>query len=268
VFDDAVAVQEPCRGDRSDPRNAWIAVRRVANEREEVGDQRGLHSELLTNSSRISDFLPLAIHLDYVVPADALRQVFVGRPEADFLDSLVSGGDLRRGCERIVGLQVGHGPYGHAHGGEGFLERVELRQQGGLNTISRLVLGPESVTEGLDDVVGRHTDVRGPLLDHLQDGVQHAAHRAEGRILARGGAAAAVELAEQLVGAVDEMNDHSPEPALANYHLLPTVRGDFLAKLGRFEEARAEFERAAALTRNARERTLLLERAARVRSGL
>jgi len=46
------------------------------------------------------------------------------------------------------------------------------------------------------------------------------------------------------------------------------VRGDFLAKLGRFEEARAEFERAAALTRNARERTLLLERAARVRSGL
>src|SRR2546427_7321396 len=61
------------------------------------------------------------------------------------------------------------------------------------------------------DVVGRHTDVSGPLLDHLQDGVQHAAHRAEGRILARGGAAAAVELAEQLVGAVDEMNDHSPE---------------------------------------------------------
>ena len=52
------------------------------------------------------------------------------------------------------------------------------------------------------------------------------------------------------------------EPALASYHLLPTVRGDFLFKLGRFDEARAEFERAAALTRNARERTLLLDRAA------
>jgi len=52
------------------------------------------------------------------------------------------------------------------------------------------------------------------------------------------------------------------EPALANYHLLPTVRGDFLAKLGRFEEARSEFERAAALTRNARERDLLRARAA------
>jgi RNA polymerase sigma-70 factor (ECF subfamily) len=52
------------------------------------------------------------------------------------------------------------------------------------------------------------------------------------------------------------------EPSLASYHLLPAVRGDLLAKLGRFEEARVECERAASLTRNARERELLLERAA------
>jgi RNA polymerase sigma factor (sigma-70 family) len=51
-------------------------------------------------------------------------------------------------------------------------------------------------------------------------------------------------------------------PELRNYHLLPSVRGDFLAKLGRREEARAEFERAASLTRNARERAVLLQRAA------
>jgi len=51
------------------------------------------------------------------------------------------------------------------------------------------------------------------------------------------------------------------EPALKDYHLLPSVRGDLLAKLGRFDEARLEFERAAALTRNERERALLLERA-------
>jgi RNA polymerase sigma factor (sigma-70 family) len=51
------------------------------------------------------------------------------------------------------------------------------------------------------------------------------------------------------------------EPVLANYHLLPSVRGDLLKKLGRLEEARVEFERAAALTRNTRERELLLERA-------
>ena len=51
-------------------------------------------------------------------------------------------------------------------------------------------------------------------------------------------------------------------PALKSYHLLPSVRGDFLFKLGRRSEARAEFERAAGLTRNARERALLLDRAA------
>ena len=66
------------------------------------------------------------------------------------------------------------------------------------------------------------------------------------------GPAAGLELADALVS----------EPSLKSYHLLPSVRGDLLAKLGRSDEARSEFERAAALTRNARERDLLLERAA------
>jgi RNA polymerase sigma factor (sigma-70 family) len=57
------------------------------------------------------------------------------------------------------------------------------------------------------------------------------------------------------------------EPALKSYHLLPSVRGDFLKKLGRLDEARAEFERAAKMTRNARERKLLLERAAECGGG-
>ena len=53
----------------------------------------------------------------------------------------------------------------------------------------------------------------------------------------------------------------SSEPALRDYHLLPAVRGDLLAKLGRDDEARAEFERAAGLTQNARERAVLEDRA-------
>ncbi len=53
----------------------------------------------------------------------------------------------------------------------------------------------------------------------------------------------------------------SSSPSLANYHLLPSVRGDFLLKLGRTDEARTEFERAASLTQNSRERELLLGRA-------
>ena len=65
------------------------------------------------------------------------------------------------------------------------------------------------------------------------------------------GPAAGLELVDALAS----------EPSLENYHLLPSVRGDFLFKLGRFDEARAEFERAASLTRNSRERELLLNRA-------
>ena len=65
------------------------------------------------------------------------------------------------------------------------------------------------------------------------------------------GPAAALELVDELVS----------EPSLAKYHLLPSVRGDLLRKLDRLDEARLEFERAAALTRNVRERDLLLERA-------
>ena len=61
---------------------------------------------------------------------------------------------------------------------------------------------------------------------------------------------------------VDQLN---AEPALKNYHLLPSVRGDLLTKLGREREAKVEFERAAALTRNVRERDLLLARAARAK---
>jgi RNA polymerase sigma-70 factor, ECF subfamily len=71
------------------------------------------------------------------------------------------------------------------------------------------------------------------------------------------GPAAGLELADQLLA----------EGSLERYHLLPSVRGDLLAKLGRYEEARAAFERAAALTHNARERRLLLERASACGSG-
>ena len=71
------------------------------------------------------------------------------------------------------------------------------------------------------------------------------------------GPAAGLELIDTLAG----------EPSLKTYHFLPSARGDLLAKLGRHAEARAEFERAASLTQNARERELLLSRAAAVPRG-
>ncbi|MFF0081008.1 RNA polymerase sigma factor [Streptomyces canus] len=73
--------------------------------------------------------------------------------------------------------------------------------------------------------------------------------------------AVAVSMAEGPGPALEIVDTLTDEPALADYHLLPSVRGDLLARLGRTTQARAEFERAAALTRNERERELLLDRA-------
>jgi RNA polymerase sigma factor (sigma-70 family) len=74
--------------------------------------------------------------------------------------------------------------------------------------------------------------------------------------------AMAVAMAFGPAAGIEIVDTLTTEPSLKNYHLLPSVRGDLLAKLGRNEEARVEFERAASLTRNLRERALLLARAA------
>jgi predicted RNA polymerase sigma factor len=79
--------------------------------------------------------------------------------------------------------------------------------------------------------------------------------------------AVAVAMAYGPAAGLDIVDALMSEPSLKSYHLLPSVRGDFLARLGRNEEARLEFERAAELARNARERTLLLERAAACMGG-
>ena len=73
--------------------------------------------------------------------------------------------------------------------------------------------------------------------------------------------AVAVTMASGPVAGLELVDALKDDPVLKNYHLLPSVRGDLLKKLGRNEEARHEFERAASITRNARERDLLLERA-------
>jgi RNA polymerase sigma factor (sigma-70 family) len=79
--------------------------------------------------------------------------------------------------------------------------------------------------------------------------------------------AVAVAMASGPAAGLELVDALRSEPSLQSYHLLPSVRGELLAKLGRFDEARAECERAASLTRNARERDLLLARAAAYARG-
>ncbi|HEY6827769.1 MAG TPA: RNA polymerase sigma factor [Gemmatimonadaceae bacterium] len=78
--------------------------------------------------------------------------------------------------------------------------------------------------------------------------------------------AVAVAMAFGPAAGLEIVDDLAGEPSLKSYHLLPTVRADLLFKLGRFAEASEDFQRAASLTRNSRERTLLLERAAEAAS--
>lgn len=75
--------------------------------------------------------------------------------------------------------------------------------------------------------------------------------------------AVAISMAEGPAAGLALVDALAGEPALKDYHLLPSVRGDLLERLGRGAQARTEFERAASLTRNERERELLLERASR-----
>lgn len=79
--------------------------------------------------------------------------------------------------------------------------------------------------------------------------------------------AVAVAMAFGPAAGLEIVDALTSEPSFKAYHLLPSVRGDLLAKLGRFDGARAEFERAASLTRNTRERELLLDRAAACARG-
>src|SRR5262249_56751043 len=73
--------------------------------------------------------------------------------------------------------------------------------------------------------------------------------------------AGAVSMPSAPAAGLEIVDAIAADPALKAYHLLPSIRGDFLFKLGRYTEAQSEFERAATLTQNARERALLLARA-------
>ncbi len=138
---------------------------------------------------------------------------------------------IRRGLEalaRAERLAIGPGPYALQAGIAACHARARSVEETDWPTIVRFY----------DDLLAL---VPSPVV---------ALNRAVAVAMARGPAAG--------LALVDEL---TPDPSLKDYHLLPAVRGDLLVRLGRHDEAREEFARAAALTRNARERQLLLERA-------
>jgi hypothetical protein len=143
-----------------------------------------------------------------------LREILVGRPDAHLLHALVERCEMRGRRQRIVRLQLHHGPHCDAHGLQIFLERVKLRQQRFIDAIAGLVAGPQIVTKRLDHVIRGDAEMGGPALDHLEHGMQHTRHGPERFVVALVETSLPVEMPEQLIGPVDQMNDHSIQPPL------------------------------------------------------
>jgi hypothetical protein len=145
-------------------RQPRISVRRVADKREEIGDQSGRHAELLSNTLGVEDFLRPAIDLDDSIFDDALGKILVDGPDAHFLDAPIPGGDPCRRRQSVVGFELDHRPYLDTHCFEGLFQWVELGEKDRLDSLAGLVVGPKVIAERFDYVIGRDADMRGALL--------------------------------------------------------------------------------------------------------
>src|SRR5262249_10850263 len=122
-------------------------------------------------------------------------------------DTLVSRGEAGGRRKRVIRFELDHRPRRNTHREESLLEGSELRPERAIDSLAGLVAGPELIPERLDDVVRRDADVGCSPFEHLRDGTEYAGDGAEGRIgLVE--SPKSVKVTEQLVGAVDQVNDH------------------------------------------------------------
>ena len=185
------------------------AVGRVPHQGQVVGDRSGVHAELGHDPGLVEDLALATVELDHPLAADALPQVLVRRADHHLLDAIVGRGHLGRRAERVVGLVLDHGPGGDTHRHQRVLEDRGLVQELRRHALARLVARPQVVAEALDDVVRRHADVGGALLQELQRRGEHTdGGPVRPGILVPGGLPEV--LPEQLVGAVDQVDLHPP----------------------------------------------------------
>ena len=120
-----------------------------------------LDAELFAYPSRIANRFAPAVDLHHARTSHALRQILIGRPDGDFLDLLVLRREMRGRSERIIGFELDHRPDDNAHRRERLLERMELREQRGLDAGAGLVVRPKPIAKRLDHVVGGDAEIRG-----------------------------------------------------------------------------------------------------------
>ena len=134
----------------------------------------GPHPELGDDAPLVDHHVLAPVQLHDAVPAHALPEVLVRRADDDLLHVAVVVGDGGAAGQRVVRLELDHRPHQDPEGGEGLLEGPGLGPQIGIDAVARLVAGPQVVAEGLDHVVGRHTDMGRALSEQLQHGADHA----------------------------------------------------------------------------------------------
>ncbi len=141
--------------------------------------------------------------------------------------------EMRGRSERIIGFELDHRPDDNAHRRKRLLERMELREQRGLDAGAGLVVRPKPIAKRLDHVIGGDAEVRVAVLDHsiakrlnhvvggdakvngvalqhLENRLQYANDRAVRTIFAFGKPAQPVKVAKQFVGTVNKIDDHNP----------------------------------------------------------
>ena len=170
-------------------------------------------AELRDHSVGVDQLVLTAVQLDDLA-ADALPEVLVGRADDHLLDPWVGRGDHGCAGQAVVRLDVHHRPDRDAECPQRVLQPVELRQQQRVHASARLVRRPHVVAERLDDVVGRDPDMGRAVLQHREHRLDDAAGRADlDAVAVQMSGPRRVVLPEDLVGPVDEMNDHAPSLA-------------------------------------------------------
>src|SRR5436190_6947945 len=160
----------PC----ADSCDAGVTVGRIADEREQVRNELWADTELFAYRSRIANRFAPAVDLHHARTSHALRQILIGRPDGDFLDLLILRRDMRGRSERIIGFELDHWPDDNAHRCERLLERMELREQRGLDAGAGLVVRPKSIAKRLDHMIGGDPEVGVPLFDHREYPLKNA----------------------------------------------------------------------------------------------
>jgi hypothetical protein len=161
----------------SPARYAGVAVCRVADQHQVIGNRRWPRAELLDNGCFVERNPRSTVQPNDTRSPHALGEILVWRTnDYPFNTGIPSRSYGARG-ERVIRLELDHGPDYDAGRGEGFLEQVELGQEIGFYCFAGLVAWPQSIAEGLDDVIGCSGQVGGAVADHTQNRREHASHR-------------------------------------------------------------------------------------------